>query len=854
MIKATIIIPVFNAEKYLSETLNSALKQSIKNIEIICIDDGSIDNSTKILDVYHKKDKRIKIIRQSNKGGGAARNAGISIATGEYLFFCDADDLMEETLLEKSIQIADKECADIVAFNTLKFNEKGEVELRNDVHDRYLPKGVVAFNYNDCPSEIMKIINPTPWNKIYRKDFILEQNLKFDEISSTNDIAFASVSYCKAKKIVLMKDYLYKYRWGNDNVISSTKKFKLLNIVKALKSAEYQVKNLDYFDKIKLALCRFLLENYVYGFRTYLTDFSIAESREFYNELYNKVCSEDFIDLNAEDVDNEKNWAWLKTFQKIPPSVMDTLVKKRIIVSMTTFPERINTVHIALNSLINQTLKADKICLYLSVEDFPNKEADLPNELSSLQKRGLVEILFKQDNLKSHKKYVYAFQDYADDVIITVDDDLIYEPDLIEWLYISYLNHPEAISTKRAHYIVTENGDIAKYSLWLKTPQNCINLPSMQLIATGGAGCLYPPHLFDQYLIHFLDKENIKNISYHQDDIWLKALQLLCKIPVVQYRKFPNIRYIDGTQEVGLWNTVNKVQQPDGRTPNDLALAKIRAWTDSKFGNNLLINGLFLQQFKEGALTESRKNEYWLQQIANVLNQGKNKKALESSIFDLAKTSAAYVMGRLDLKNIGSSSNNIKILKASCPYITPPWIINSEGRGVMLQSIDGQIDILFKIQEKGLLRAVFRAVDKRDINGNRIPVWIRCDHFIINGKSHIKSSKWVSYDECIVLRQEVENNELIKISIKWVSASEIIDWRQITNKDYQQVDNLSSGGLFSHKDSTNQDLIKSKIEELNQKEQLLEIRVNMLSKKERLLVQIQKELELKRLQKIGDLS
>lgn len=323
---------------------------------------------------------------------------------------------------------------------------------------------------------------------------------------------------------------------------------------------------------------------------------------------------------------------------------------------------------------------------------------------------------------------------------------------------------------------------------------------------------------------------------------------------MVQYRKFPNIRYIDGTQEVGLWNTVNKVQQPDGRTPNDLALAKIRAWTDSKFGNNLLINGLFLQQFKEGALTESRKNEYWLQQIANVLNQGKNKKALESSIFDLAKTSAAYVMGRLDLKNIGSSSNNIKILKASCPYITPPWIINSEGRGVMLQSIDGQIDILFKIQEKGLLRAVFRAVDKRDINGNRIPVWIRCDHFIINGKSHIKSSKWVSYDECIVLRQEVENNELIKISIKWVSASEIIDWRQITNKDYQQVDNLSSGGLFSHKDSTNQDLIKSKIEELNQKEQLLEIRVNMLSKKERLLVQIQKELELKRLQKIGDLS
>lgn len=188
---------------------------------------------------------------------------------------------MEETLLEKSIQIADKECADIVAFNTLKFNEKGEVELRNDVHDRYLPKGVVAFNYNDCPSEIMKIINPTPWNKIYRKDFILEQNLKFDEISSTNDIAFASVSYCKAKKIVLMKDYLYKYRWGNDNVISSTKKFKLLNIVKALKSAEYQVKNLDYFDKIKLALCRFLLENYVYGFRTYLTDFSIAESRNF---------------------------------------------------------------------------------------------------------------------------------------------------------------------------------------------------------------------------------------------------------------------------------------------------------------------------------------------------------------------------------------------------------------------------------------------------------------------------------------------------------------------------------------------------------------------------------------------
>ena len=114
-VKLSIIVPVFNTEKYLSECLNSLINQTLKSIEIICVDDGSTDNSLSILEKFHSKDERVKIIHQGNFGVSVARNNGIAMAQGEYIGFVDSDDWVDADFFEKLYNASQKFGAEVVA-------------------------------------------------------------------------------------------------------------------------------------------------------------------------------------------------------------------------------------------------------------------------------------------------------------------------------------------------------------------------------------------------------------------------------------------------------------------------------------------------------------------------------------------------------------------------------------------------------------------------------------------------------------------------------------------------------------------------------------------------------------------
>ena len=116
--KVSVILPVYNVEKYLKQCMDSIVNQTLKDIEIICVDDGSTDASLSILKEYEKEDDRVKVICQQNAGAGAARNNGLSIATGEYLSFLDSDDFFSLDMLEKSYAEAKKEDADLIVFRS----------------------------------------------------------------------------------------------------------------------------------------------------------------------------------------------------------------------------------------------------------------------------------------------------------------------------------------------------------------------------------------------------------------------------------------------------------------------------------------------------------------------------------------------------------------------------------------------------------------------------------------------------------------------------------------------------------------------------------------------------------------
>lgn len=190
----------------------------------------------------------------------------------------------------------------------------------------------------------------------------------------------------------------------------------------------------------------------------------------------------------------------------------------KVIVSLTTIPSRINDVWLVIESIFRQTIKADRVLLWISREEFENVE--LPEQLIQQKKRGL-EIRYC-DDIKPHKKYYYTMQENPDDIIITVDDDVFYSKLLIKKLLASYKRFPSCVSCMRAHRILLDDkGNPLTYKSW-KQKVRAFQKPAKDLIAIGVGGILYPPHSMDKEVFN---KNALIKYSLFADDLWLKCMQ-----------------------------------------------------------------------------------------------------------------------------------------------------------------------------------------------------------------------------------------------------------------------------------------------------------------------------------------
>lgn len=194
-----------------------------------------------------------------------------------------------------------------------------------------------------------------------------------------------------------------------------------------------------------------------------------------------------------------------------------------VIVSLTSYEKRFKTLDICIKSLLRQEVKPDKLILYLTEKDYK----ELPPKILRLKNYGLDIIPVKED-LRPHKKYYYAMKSNPNAIVITTDDDVIYDRRLIGELLNTHNEFPKAIVTGRARRIACDQEKFLPYNLWDLTVVS--KKPSMKLLATGVGGVLYPPHLLDLGIL--LDKKNIK--KYIQvDDLWLKTIEILDKVPTV---------------------------------------------------------------------------------------------------------------------------------------------------------------------------------------------------------------------------------------------------------------------------------------------------------------------------------
>lgn len=220
----TIIVPVYNLEK----CLNSIINQTYKNLEIICIDDGSPDNSIEILNTFTKKDNRIKIIRQENQGLSGARNTGIKNATGKYIMFIDSDDWIEPDMVELMVVKMQKDDLDLVVcgnynhfYNRIKKEELNKLvnKKMTDGLDYFKQNYKIGYRFGNC------------WNKIYKLDIIKEKKIIFPIGKLYEDLLFVFKYLIEVKKIGIEEKALYHYIILRENSITGKLDKKVLSDV-----------------------------------------------------------------------------------------------------------------------------------------------------------------------------------------------------------------------------------------------------------------------------------------------------------------------------------------------------------------------------------------------------------------------------------------------------------------------------------------------------------------------------------------------------------------------------------------------------------------------------------------------
>lgn len=538
----SIIVPVYNVDKYLSKCLDSLINQTIDEIEILCINDGSTDNSKKILEDYANIDKRIKIFNKPNGGLSSARNFGIRIAQGSYVLFVDSDDWIEKDTLEKAL--SKMYCkVDVVSWGAKIINE-GLDELNERLHSATQYHRVKLSGEKELNDDIILSSTITVWNKLLKLNIIKRYGLVFTEGRLFEDNDFMIKYFLHSQKCYYLNEYLYNYVQRPNSIMEKVRNYKSFRTIDQLFIFDSIYKHLLKYNLLKehkkLLTSRYIVHlSQAYKYAPSSCKTNIREKASVLANEYNDQY------FNGDTVNQVKNRNYLKVKEL-----------NEFIVSLTSYPKRIDKVHLVIMSIIDQSVKPDKIILWLAESQFPNLEKDLPNELIRLKANGLT-IKWCED-IKSYKKLIPVLKESPESIIITADDDVIYDKNWLKYLIESYLKNPYCIHCHRAYKITLNNGIINPYSSWKKWHEFDETRASYLIFFTGVGGVLYPPHCFNN---NIFSKELFEKLCPNGDDIWFWGNAILAgvRIKVVSNAlKYPKL--IDGSQEVGLWheNVINK--------------------------------------------------------------------------------------------------------------------------------------------------------------------------------------------------------------------------------------------------------------------------------------------------------
>ena len=303
-VKVSIIIPIYNPEEQLlKKCLDSALNQTLNEIEVLCINDGSDDATKDILREYSGNDSRCKLITQENSGSGAARNNGIEHSNGDYIVFLDADDWIEPEMCESLYGFAEKLDVDLVLFDTVWHREENianefihfnKEEYNQDFND-------FIFDYGFIKDKIFSGYFGVIWTKFYKSSFIKENDIHFPSHKLYNDIEFHTQSLILAKKIAYCPEIFYHYnKYGHESLQTSYRGKKeamvFYDVIVGIR--EFLLEN-DLMKEMRIDFLNFAFENFIIKLTEMSKDFKqdyFLKIKSFFESM--GICPNDFDEMN----------------------------------------------------------------------------------------------------------------------------------------------------------------------------------------------------------------------------------------------------------------------------------------------------------------------------------------------------------------------------------------------------------------------------------------------------------------------------------------------------------------------------------------------------------------------------
>lgn len=286
----SVIIPVYNVEQYLRQCLDSVVNQTLKDIEIICVNDSSTDNSLAILNEYAARDSRIKVITQPNGGAGAARNNGLSASTGKYLSFLDSDDFFEPDMLELAYEKAEEDKADFVVFQSDQYYTDDDkfVQVAWTLREKEIPP-YTPFSHRQMTDNIFKVFVGWAWDKLYNREFVERNHLLFQEQRTSNDMLFVFSAVAIAKRITVVKKILAHQRRDAKDSLSKTRENSWYCFYDALLALRERLKTEGLYRELEKDFINYALHFSLWNIRT------LAEPTK--SKLIDKMKSEWFAEL-----------------------------------------------------------------------------------------------------------------------------------------------------------------------------------------------------------------------------------------------------------------------------------------------------------------------------------------------------------------------------------------------------------------------------------------------------------------------------------------------------------------------------------------------------------------------------